>query len=466
MNRKFQQRRTFFKNCAHLALLGSGASAVNGKMNLIGSALATQSQYANLKDYKALVCIFLYGGSDSFNLFIPSNSAHFQDYQSSRGRLALKEESLLEDKWNNIKFHENLVDINHLYNSGDLAVVRNVGNLIQPVSRQQYQQNPELIPAELFAHNHQQEQVQKSWSSQPTGLVGSGWGGRMADLLMDANSEATLPPCFSVNNANFFQSGNRSTPLSINATRGPQLMSYLDVQASTSNAARDATMSKIIQLRSSHAMEQFHAKAFTSARDSSRALSSVIESSPDLGPTQADNKLADQLRMIAKLISGREQLGMKRQIFFAGMGGWDTHDNQTPRFNTLTQQLNAALAQFDRDIKQLGVKNEVTTFTTSDFGRTLTINGDGSDHGWGGHYLVMGGAVNGGKLYGDWPNYSVGSEDDIGHEGRVIPTLSLNEYGAALGGWMGLSNSDLLDIFPDLNNFNNEWRSGFGLFSS
>jgi len=169
--------------------------------------------------------------------------------------------------------------------------------------------------------------------------------------------------------------------------------------------------------------------------------------------------------MIAKLISGREQLGMKRQIFFAGLGGWDTHDNQTPRLDLLTQQLNSALVQFDQDMSTLGVRDDVTAFTTSDFGRTLTINGDGSDHGWGGHYLVMGGAVNGGRLYGDWPNYAVGSEDDIGNEGRVIPSLSLNEYGAALGGWMGLSNSDLLDVFPDLANFNDDWRSGLGLFS-
>jgi len=465
MKKSLQTRRAFLKASAHTALLGSGAMAVNGKMNLMGAALAAQSQYSNLNDYKALVCIFLYGGSDSFNLFIPADSAQFKSYQQSRGRLALAEDTLLDETTGQVKFNEHLTGLQALYSSGDLAIVRNVGNLIQPVSREQYQKNPELIPAELFAHNHQQEQVQKSWSSQPTGLVGSGWGGRMADLLLDANASKTLPPCFSVNNANFFQTGNRTSPISINAVRGPQLMSYLDVESSSSNTARNATMNKILQLQTTHAMEQFQADAFVSARESSRALSSVIDASPDLGPVVSKNKLADQLRMIAKLISGREQLGMKRQIFFAGLGGWDTHDNQTPRLDLLTQQLNSALVQFDQDMSTLGVRDDVTAFTTSDFGRTLTINGDGSDHGWGGHYLVMGGAVNGGRLYGDWPNYAVGSEDDIGNEGRVIPSLSLNEYGAALGGWMGLSNSDLLDVFPDLANFNDDWRSGLGLFS-
>lgn len=465
MKTPLRRRRAFLKAATHNALLGSGAMAVNGKMNLMGAALAAQSEYENLDDYKALVCIFLYGGSDSFNLFIPGDSALFTSYQRSRGRLSLAKESLLSDVKGQVKFNQNLPGLQALYGAGDLAIVRNVGNLIQPVSRSQYQKNPELIPAELFAHNHQQEQVQKSWSSQPTGLVGSGWGGRMADLLMDANASKTLPPCFSVNNANFFQAGNRTSPISINAVRGPQLMSYLDVNSSSSNAARHTTMDKILQVQSAHAMEQFQADAFIRARESSQALSSVIEASPDLGPVVSNNKLADQLRMIAKLISGRKQLGMKRQIFFAGLGGWDTHDNQTPRLNTLTQQLNAALVQFNQDMSTLSVRDEVTAFTTSDFGRTLTINGDGSDHGWGGHYLVMGGAVNGGRLYGEWPNYAVGSEDDIGNEGRVIPSMSLNEYGAALGGWMGLTNSNLLDVFPDLANFNDEWRNGFELFS-
>ena len=464
MAKKYNRRRIFLKASAHMALLGSGAAAVNGKLNLIGSALAAQGDYAGLTDYKALVCVFLYGGSDSFNLFIPSEQTPFNDYQQSRGPLALAQDSLLSDANASVRFNPNLPDLRDIYDAGNLAIVRNVGNLIQPVSRTQYQNNPSLIPAELFAHNHQQEQVQKSWSSRPTGLVGAGWGGRMADLLMEANGSTQLPTCFSMDNANFFQPGNHSVPIAINANRGPQLMPYLDANASSLNGGRDAAMEQLLRLSTNHGMENFAANSYVSARDSSRALSSVINASPDLGPVAPNNRLASQLRMIARMISGREQLGLNRQIFFAGLGGWDTHDNQTPRLISLTQQLNAAFSQFNRDVATLGVQNEVTTFTTSDFGRTLTINGDGSDHGWGGHYMVMGGAVNGGQLYGDWPNYAVGSEDDIGNEGRVIPRMSLNEYGASLGSWMGLSNSDLPDVFPDLANFGPEWQSGYGLF--
>jgi len=434
MRKKHQERRNFLKASAHMALLGSGAAAVNGKMNLIGSALAAQGDYGNLPGYKALVCVFLYGGSDSFNLFIPGDDAIFNVYQDSRGPLALDPNTLLPSASGDLRFNPNLPDLKNLYDA-------------------------------LFSHNHQQEQVQKSWSSKPTGLVGAGWGGRMADLLMEANGSNDLPTCFSVNNANFFQPGNRSLPIAINETRGPQLMTYFDQTSSSLNAGRDNVMAQLVGLSSDHAMERLLANSYISARDSSRALSSVIDASPDFGEVAPDNRLANQLRMIARMISGREQLGLNRQIFFAGLGGWDTHDNQTPRLESLSQRLNDAFAQFNRDLEVLGIQNDVTTFTTSDFGRTLTINGDGSDHGWGGHYMVMGGAVNGGQMYGDWPNYAVGGDDDIGEEGRLIPSMSLNEYGASLGSWMGLSNSDLLEVFPDLGNFDNGWQNGFGIFS-
>ncbi len=465
MTKSYQSRRQFIKAGAYSALLGSGAAAVNGKMSLIGSALAAQGDYASLPGYKALVCVFLYGGSDSFNLFVPSEQGRYQQYNQARGQLALAQNSLLSSASGSVLFNPNLAGLRDIYDAGDLAIVRNVGNLIQPVTRNEYQNHPERIPTELFAHNHQQEQVQKSWSSRPTGLVGAGWGGRMADLLMEANS-GSLPPSYSMNNSNFFQPGNRSRPIAINPLSGPRLMDYLDNNTNTSSDQRDATLMQLLALQPQNPIEQFARASFINARDSARALSSVIEASPDLGPLNTNNRLATQLRMVARMISGREQLNMRRQIFFVGLGGWDTHDNQTPRLNALSTELNEGLADFNRALVELGVQNQVTTFTTSDFGRSLTINGDGSDHGWGGHYLVMGGAVNGGSLYGSWPEYAVGGSDDVGDKGRIIPSLSLNQYGAALGSWMGLSNSDLLDVFPDLRNFDSGWQTQYGLFNA
>lgn len=211
MTKSYQNRRAFLKAGAYSALLGSGAAAVNGKMSLIGSALAAQGDYANLPGYKALVCVFLYGGSDSFNMFIPAENSLFEQYSQARGQLALPRSNLLSDSAGSVLFNPNLAGLRDIYNDSNLAIVRNVGNLIQPITRNEYNSNPERIPAELFAHNHQQEQVQKSWSSKPTGLVGAGWGGRMADLLMEANS-TNLPPSYSMNNSNFFQPGNQSNP--------------------------------------------------------------------------------------------------------------------------------------------------------------------------------------------------------------------------------------------------------------
>ena len=463
MTKNYQARRNFLKRSAQLAVLGSGAAAVSGKMSLIGSALAANSDPLNLPDYKALVCIFLNGGSDSFNMFVPAEQSLFEDYQSARGSLAISQANLIRDRGETVNFHRHLDKLRDAYDGGNLAIVRNVGNLIQPVTPAQFQNNPELIPPDLFAHNSQTEQVQKSWSSRPVGLVGAGWGGRMADLLTEANAGSTLPPTFSMNNANFFQPGFSTTPISVNPKTGPSLLPYLDAGRSGSNQGRELAMDRILGLQSNNLIENSARDAFINARDSSRSLSSVIAASPDLGPIDTNNKLEVQLRMIARMIAGRGQLQQKRQIFYASLGGWDTHDNQTPRLDALMLQLNSALASFQQALKTLEVEDKVTTFTASEFGRTLTINGDGSDHGWGGHYLVMGGAVNGGRLYGQWPEYRLGGRDDIG-KGRIIPQLSINQYGAALGSWMGLSNAELLDIFPDLNRFETGWQKQYGLF--
>lgn len=466
MSKKLNRRREFLKRSAHMALLGATGSAVTGKMSLIGSALAAQGDYGNLPGYKALVCIFQYGGADSFNMFVPSDQGLLDQYTQSRGQLALDPSQLLTagQGAGEVLFNPNMGALRDIYNAGNLAVVRNVGNLIEPITTAQFASNPELVPADLFAHNSQQEQVQKSWSSRPVGLVGAGWGGRMADLLMEANSGTALPPTFSMANANFFQPGNRSTPISINPQIGPRLLPLLDRSSNSRNAGRDAAMEQILALPTNNLLEEFAGSSFRNARDSSRLLSATINNSPDLGPFNASNSLETQLRMVARMIAGREELGMRRQIFFVSTGGWDTHDNQTPRLNGLTTDLNSAMANFQQTLANMGVEEEVTTFTASDFGRTLTINGDGSDHGWGGHYMVMGGAVNGGQLYGNWPDYGIGGQDDIGN-GRLIPEMSVNQYGAAMGSWMGLSNADLLDVFPDLNRFESGWQNQYGLFS-
>ncbi len=458
MNRQYQARRRFLKRTLACAVAGSGAGAMTGKLNLVGSALADASSYANVSDYKALVCVFLYGGSDSFNLFVPSDTTLYSEYSAARGSLSMSGDDLLPASDGVVSFNKHLPGILQHYEDGNAAIVANVGNLIQPVSRADIAAGTASIPADLFAHNHQQEQWQKGIASQPTAVVGAGWGGRMADLLTDANTDATLPPTFTVAGSNFFQAGNSTTPVAVDPRYGPKLMAYMDSSKYNTNAGREAAMAQILALQNDNRLEQFAGSSFARARDSSRLLSTVMaqNAASELDFNTRGN-LGSQLKMVARLIAGRQLMGQKRQIFFVGMGGWDTHDAQSNRLAQLTQDLNKGLTSFQQELTDQGVANQVTTFTASDFGRTLTVNGDGSDHGWGGHYLVMGGAVNGKRLIGNWPSYQIGGQDDTGDKGRVIPSMSVNQYGAALAAWMGLAESDIRDIFPDLANFDNSW---------
>lgn len=207
------------------------------------------------------------------------------------------------------------------------------------------------------------------------------------------------------------------------------------------------------------------ALSFARAKSGSGMVNSTLQENNEFDtPYDASSDLAAQLRMVTRLIAGNRQLGMRRQIFFVGAGGWDTHDNQTPRLDALLRDLNRSLSDFQKTIDEINLFESVTTFTASDFGRTLTINGDGTDHGWGGHYMVMGGAVRGGRVLGELPSFSVGSEDDTGDKGRIIPSLSINQYGALMARWIGIAPGDLASVFPDLANFGDSWDLGLNVF--
>ncbi len=454
-------RRSFLKKSAAVAVLGAGAGSMQGKLGLMGSALAAQGDYADLDDYKALVCVFLYGGSDSFNMYLPEDTGLYNSYTQSRGALAIDRDAVLfgdGSATDAVGFHPKLAGLRALYDAGDLAIVQNVGNLSEPLTRQQYLAGDRQIPADLFAHNHQQEQWQKGWSSVSASIVSAGWGGRIADLLDEANQGATLPPTFSLGGANFWQPGIGTTPIAMNANNGLSLLSYLDSKAGSGNVARESALEQILALQTDHRLQQHINTVFSRAKSGSRAIRDVLAKSR-VFDTEIDtsSRLAQQLAMVARMIEGRDELKMKRQLFFVGMGGWDTHDNQQVRLELLLDELNRSLVDFQSLLGELGVTDSVTTFTASDFGRTLTTNGDGSDHGWGGHQVVMGGAVDGGRLIGTAPDYVTGGDFDTGDKGRVIPSLSVNQYGAAMAGWMGLSPADQELVFPDLANFGSDW---------
>lgn len=469
LNKKQQRRRQLLKHFSAFSLLGSGAGAFSGKLGLVGSALANSGDYAGLTDYKSLVCVFLYGGADSFNMFLPSDSDDFANYQTSRGALAVGSEDVLPAHGSSaFRFNNLLPNLDSLYGQGRMALVSNVGNLIQPVDRSMIMNGNPLLPSDLFAHNHQQEQWLKGFSSESASTVSSGWGGRMADLLQEANAGAALPPTLSVSGNNYWLPGQSTFPLSIHPTIGLDLLRYLDATTVANNTDRAQLFNQMLAQTQSHPLKQQVQQHLEVARDGSQNLQSTLATDFQITtPYDAGSSLASQLRMVARLIAGREQLNMRRQIFFVSAGGWDTHDNQSPRLDLLLQDLDNSLGSFQSTLAELNLHDSVTTFSASDFGRTLTINGDGSDHGWGGHYFVMGGAVNGGQVFGSVPSYVTGSDDDSGSKGRIIPNLSVNQYGASLGQWMGLSTSDLQEIFPDLAHFGGSWDATLsGLFTS
>jgi len=464
---KNNPRRHFLKNVAAASVLGSGAVAMNGKLGLMGSALAASSDYAGLTDYKALVCVFLYGGSDSFNMFVPTEEGLYNNYAQSRGSLSMARESLLMPATpSGFGFNPAMGNMMAQYDAGNLAVVSNVGNLISPVSKAEYLAESNQIPDNLFAHNHQQEQWLKGFSSSPTSLVSSGWGGRMADLLRSANTNNTLPPTFSMGGSNYWLPGNVSTPINLNVNTGIETISFMNQGKGRESETRADLLSRILAMPQEGILQEQAALAMGRGISSADAILAALGTSDTIQASyDASSDLAKQLRLVARLIAAQQNLGMQRQIFFVGLGGWDTHDNQAGRLQGLLSNLDRSLSDFNNALVELNQQDSVTTFTASDFGRTLTVNGDGSDHGWGGHYMVMGGAVDGGKLYGEMPSFITGSDDDAGDKGRVIPSLSINQFGASMGSWLGLSDGDIADVFPDLSNFGSDWRTGLNLFA-
>jgi len=463
------RRRELLKRSATVALLGSGTAAMSGKLQLMSAAMAQSSAYANLNDYKSLVCVFLYGGADSFSMFVPTDDDAYARYASSRAELAVPKDSLLNTN-GPLGFHPRLARLHELYGdaagSGDVALVANVGNLIAPITRNAVLNKSPLIPEDLFAHNHQQDQWMKGYSSLPTSVVQSGWGGRMADLLQDANAGSVLPPSFSLFGTSPWLPGNSVQPLGINTNTGLSLMAYLDNNISSLNINRSASHDAVLAQNYEHPLKQQAAATIARAKEGSNQLFAPLDGPQPFDATFPNSKLGAQLRMVTRLIAAREQLNMKRQVFFVASGGWDTHDNQTPRLDGLLTDLDDCLADFHAAMAELNLNDEVTTFTASDFGRTLTINGDGSDHGWGGHHLVMGGAVNGNTVFGELPSFNIGGDDDSGDKGRVIPSMSINQYGALLGNWMGVTPGDINQVFPDLSNFGSDWASGINLFGA
>jgi uncharacterized protein (DUF1501 family) len=411
-------------------------------------------------DYRALVCVFLFGGNDSNNSVIPMDDASSQAYQSIRGNLALTGSDLTATVSSAsgapLAFHAKLAEIASLFSTKELAVVANVGSLVEPLTRDQYRQSGAPIPSNLFSHADQQLQWQTSVAQ---GNSSTGWGGRAADYIASQNINAPgFPAVVSVAGNSLLGAGAATQPAAVAPGQSLQLKGFSDATASQ---ARWNALNSLLKLDSGVSLVQTANNTLANSIGDAAALGTALANAPALKTQFPKTNLGAQLQQVAQIIQVQAALGMRRQIFFCSLGGFDTHTNEIATHNNLYPQLSPAVAAFYGATQELGIAQNVTTFTESDFSRTLQpTSGGGSDHAWGSHHFVLGGAVQGGQIFGAFPTFALGGPDDADVRGRWIPTTAIDQYGATLCSWFGIPDSALATVFPNFSNFGSK-KLGF-----
>jgi uncharacterized protein (DUF1501 family) len=429
-----KNRREFLRSCCALGLTGAVS-----QMTRLGQVTAHAQAGA---DYKALVCIFFFGGNDSNNMVVPIDS-RYGAYQTMRGSVALGAGTLLPAGQSGFGFHPSLTNVQRLYNQQQATMVFNVGTLVRPTTRASMND----VPRNLYSHSDQTQQWQ---SSDPNG-GGTGWGGRIGDLIVDQNT-GLLPPGISVNGGNaLFLSGPVTKGVNFSNANSFGLASFgstRGMDARVNSLQRLLTFDTGLRLVS--AANGVLAESFRSAQE----INTALDSAPALPVAFPNSGLGQQLAQVAQIMSVRGALGMTRQIFFAGMGGFDNHEDLVNKHVGLMTAFDQAVSAFYATLDAWGLTSQVTTFTESEFNRTGNSNANiGTDHAWGSHHIVLGGAVHGGQPFGTFPLHVLRGPDDAGDRGNWIPTTSLDQYGATMGGWFGVPDADLHRIFPNLKNF-------------
>ncbi|MFK8081232.1 MAG: DUF1501 domain-containing protein [Granulosicoccus sp.] len=446
-------RRDFLRwNLALAASLAPGLGIVNAMRPVHAASISG--------GYKALVCVYLAGGNDSFNMFVPYGGSAHSAYATARQDLAIPTADLIPVdpvSGGTIRhgFHENMPAMADLFDQGSLAVAANVGTLIRPITKSQYESNASSVPAHLFSHNDQSDR----WmAADASNRYGQGWAGRMMDMLYDNAAVPRPSPSISIGGNNLWQSGRDVRLFEMSAGgvssahlpwhEGPFKLQDAYEQVSAAGKRNDSLFV------AEHALRQERAIEF------SRYVNAALEGAPDFEGVFGGDPLSAQLRMVARLIAVRDLLDpdrtVNRQVYFVQIGGWDTHAEQNgdteSNHPNLLGVLSGALGAFQSALDSVDMRDQVTTFTATEFGRSLTPNGSGTDHGWGGHSLVMGGAVSGNAVYGTLPELAIDSDDTV-ENNRIIPSTSVDQYGATLARWFGMNESELNNLFPNLGNF-------------
>lgn len=404
-------------------------------------------------DYRALVCVFMFGGNDSFNMLVPRSTPEYDVYAASRQNLAIAQQDLLGittpgQGAMEYGLHPSLGGIQGLFESGNAAFVTNTGPLVEPTTKDQFQNGSVTLPPQLFSHNDQQDQ----WTSLRGNLPSkTGWAGRMADLIRTGVSEQQMATNASLFGANLFQSADETIAY-VMGPGGPIQFEGFSLDPTSILFEQREAFRRIVEAQYDTVYERGFADIQQRAIQAADTVTAAINSAPPISAVFPQSPLGNQLRTVARLIAVRDQLQMKRQIFFVATGGFDSHDNQNLDQPGLLGGISDAMTAFHAATTELGVQDSVTTFTQSDFGRTLTSNGDGSDHAWGGNQLVIGGSVAGQALYGNYPLLDLNGPEDVGG-GRIIPSTAADQYAATLAKWFGIPDVDLDIVAPNLSNF-------------
>lgn len=461
--------RRFFLQAAsalgtHAGLAQAAAPLAMGLAGL--SALASQSAHAAdvSTGYRALVCLFMAGGSDSHNWVVPIEASEYAQYATVRSELAWNAAQLqpitssTQGSGRRFGMPLELAPLRDLYEAGRAAIIANIGTLERPVTKAEYQSGHGL-PSKLFSHNDQQS----VWQSLSPEGARSGWGGRIGDILASANAHPVFTAISASGNA-VFLTGANVTQYQVGAD-GPVQVRALTDRRTLGSTSVAAPLSRTLTRTGTNVMQSEYARVMKRSLDTASTLQAALAGTavPALPTTPivlpngttlnlSSDSLARQLRMVAQLVSAGQSLGMRRQVFMVNIGGFDTHNNQMRDQPLLMARVAQSVGYFMNSLAALGLQNNVTLFSASDFGRTLTSNGDGSDHGWGSHHFVAGGMVRGREIYGRMPIPALGTADEVG-SGRLLPSTGVTQLASRLAGWMGLSPTEQAWVLPNLGAF-------------
>lgn len=461
--RKITRRK--FLGEASCAALGSTtflSSVLN--LGMINTAAARPHILGSPGDYKAMVCILLAGGCDTYNVLVPTETSEYQDYQNTRSTLALdinaNPPQLLDLNYNNagrtFAVNAAMPHTRDLFNSGDLSFLSNIGTLIEPITdADEFINGNKQIPLGLYSHS---DQIMQWQTSVPQSRSAVGVGGRIADMIHDMNTIPEISMNISLAGKNRFQAGNTITEFSIDNSTTENNIGFDRFPSWWSNsgflnATKDSVINSMVNQSYANIFQDTFGDIGQSTMEANEILKVALANVNPLSTQFSTSNLSQDLKKIAEIMSVRTYLGTCRQVFFTTFGGWDHHDNVLGNQAAMLPILDNALNEFNDAMTELGLENNVISFTISDFARTLTSNGNGSDHAWGGNQLIMGGPINGGEIFGDYPSLHLDGDLNVSPRGNILPKLSVDEFYAEIALWFGVSPNDLDYILPNICNF-------------